>query len=395
MNLDIKKEHFDAITQILQNDGLSKEDIDIILNGTYQNYSSKENLPSPIFENKEYFPIIQALSEDYTLEKIPISHNINENKINDFKKILKDNNLTIDNIKALYRYSCGSNMILSAKRNKDLKKETISQGIDKQLDSTLIEYGIQKEFISKIHNYIDNLDYSKPLHENWKTTTDFLEQFGIPKKFKATINSAVMHKNSLAHLDKTLLDLDQCLTTNLKESINLTRAIKSSFLTSNLKSGEDLTSLIGKKIEETGYSSTSPIYDSSFAKYDDFDVVYDIYAPIGTQGISITPFSVYDNTEEEILLNSNDMYIIDVIPNVVDKNGKTKTILKTIVLSKDKTCYKGIGNTQTTKKELIEQYKNYRDKLSEAYSVDNSLTQNNEEIQEYDSQYQTDNHHIK
>ena len=51
--------------------------------------------------------------------------------------------------------------------------------------------------------YVNGLDYSKPLHENWQATTGYLEQYGIPRKYTAAINSTVMHKNSLAHLDET------------------------------------------------------------------------------------------------------------------------------------------------------------------------------------------------
>ena len=276
---------------------------------------------------------------------------------------------------------CGSNMILSAKRG--VPRETISQGIDAELDSRLAEYGFPQEHISQIHDYVNGLDYSKPLHENWQATTGYLEQYGIPRKYTAAINSTVMHKNSLAHLDETLSSLDQGLTTRLPESMKLTRAVKGEYLMSQLQPGEDLTSLIGRRIEETGYSSTSPIYDTSFAKYDDYDVVYDIYAPKGTQGTSITPFSSYGTAEEEVLLNSNDLYITDVVPGVVDKNGRTKTVLKSVMLSKDKTCYKGIGGKEqtftdiehATKEELMamreqaeqQEYRSYRDKLNEAY----------------------------
>ena len=95
-----------------------------------------------------------------------------------------------------------------------------------------------------------------------------------------------MHKNSLVHINEILSSPDQRLTASPPESIKLTSAIKSEYL--------------------------------------------------------ISSFSNYDTAEEEILLNSNNLYIIDVISNVIDKNGKIKTIVKSSILSKDKTCYKGI-----------------------------------------------------
>lgn len=380
--LNMNPNYTNGLIEMLRQNGLSEADIDVIVNGTYKEYSSSAELDSSsIFKGDEYSSIIQALSEDYTLEEMNSSLGISQDKINNFKVVLKDNNLTIDNVKAFNRYSSGSNMILSAKRG--VSREIISQGIDTELDSRLAEYGFPQEHISQIHDYVDSLDYSKPLHENWQATTKYLEQYGISKKYTAAINSTVMHKNSLAHLDETLSSLDQGLTTKLPESMKLTRAVKSEYLMSQLQPGEDLTNLVGRRIEETGYSSTSPIYDTSFAKYDDYDVVYDIYAPKGTQGTSITPFSSYGTAEEEVLLNSNDLYITDVIPGVVDKNGRTKTVLKSVMLSKDKSCYKGIGGkTQTftdiehaSKEELMmmrkqaeqQEYRSYRDKLNAAY----------------------------
>lgn len=380
--LNIDPNYTNGLIEMLRQNGLSKALIDVIVNGTYKEYSSSEELASSsIFKNDEYSSIIQALSEDYTLGEMSSSLGISQDKIDKFKVALKDSNLTVDNVKAFNRYSSGSNMILSAKRG--VSKETISQGIDTELDSRLVEYGFPQEYISQIHDYVNGLDYSKPLHENWQATTRYLEQYGISKKYSAAINSTVMHKNSLAHLDETLSFLDQGLTTRLPESMKLTRAVKSEYLMSQLQPGEDLTNLIGRRVEENGYSSTSPIYDTSFAKYDDYDVVFDIYAPKGTQGISITPFSSYGTAEEEVLLNSNDLYITDVNFGVIDKNGRTKTVLKSVVLSKDKVCYKGIGGKNQTftdienasKEELMamreqieqQEYRSYRDKLNAVY----------------------------
>ena len=380
--LNIDPNYTNGLIEMLRQNGLSEALIDVIVNGTYKEYSSSEELASSsIFKNDEYSSIIQALSEDYTLGEMSSSLGISQDKIDKFKVALKDSNLTVDNVKAFNRYSSGSNMILSAKRG--VSKETISQGIDTELDSRLVEYGFPQEYISQIHDYVNGLDYSKPLHENWQATTRYLEQYGISKKYTAAINSTVMHKNSLAHLDETLSFLDQGLTTRLPESMKLTRAVKSEYLMSQLQPGEDLTNLIGRRVEENGYSSTSPIYDTSFAKYDDYDVVFDIYAPKGTQGISITPFSSYGTAEEEVLLNSNDLYITDVNFGVIDKNGRTKTVLKSVVLSKDKVCYKGIGGKNQTftdienasKEELMamseqieqQEYRSYRDKLNAVY----------------------------
>lgn len=379
--LNLNQNYINGLIQMLSQEGLPQEDIMEIVNGSYKSYSTSNELSSSqIFSNEEYSSIIQALSEDYTIDEMT-SLGIKQEKVDSFLKVLQENNLTVDNIKAFNRYSSGSNMILAAKRG--VSREDISSSIDMELDSRLTEYGFPQEQISKIHEFVNGLDYSKPLHENWRATTEYLQKYGISRKYTAAINSTVMHKNSLEYLDETLSSLDKGLQTRLPESMKLTRAVKSDFIARQLQAGEDITSLVGRRIEETGYSSTSPIYDSSFAKYDDYDVVYDIYAPKGTQGTSITPFSSYGTAEEEILLNANDVYITDVRQNVVDQNGRTKIVLKALMLSKDKRCYRGIsGKTQeisdiehATKEELVSmreqaqqmEYQSYREKLNEAY----------------------------
>ena len=105
---------------------------------------------------------------------------------------------------------------------------------------------------------------------------------------------------------------------------------------------------IGKIMNNKGYTSTSPLYDSSFAKYDDYDTVMEIYAPKGTQGLYITQLSDYENTEQEVLLNPNDIYVVDAQKGVIDQNGRTKTVLKGLLLSKERECYKGIDKQQET-----------------------------------------------
>ena len=88
--------------------------------------------------------------------------------------------------------------------------------------------------------------------------------------------------------------------------------------------GEDLSSLVGKSISNKGQTSTSPLYDSSFASLDEYDTVIEIYTPEGSRGAYIAELSAYDKTEQEVLLNPNDLYITGVQTSVTDKNGRTK-----------------------------------------------------------------------
>ncbi len=68
----------------------------------------------------------------------------------------------------------------------------------------------------------------------------------------------------------------------------------------------------------------------------------EIYAPKGSRGSYIAELSAYDKTEQEVLLNPNDLYITDVQTGVVDKNGRTKNVLQALCLSKDRECYKEV-----------------------------------------------------
>lgn len=61
--LNMNPEYTNGLIEMLRQNGLSEADIDVIVNGTYREYSSSEELASSsIFQNDEYSSIIQALS---------------------------------------------------------------------------------------------------------------------------------------------------------------------------------------------------------------------------------------------------------------------------------------------------------------------------------------------
>ena len=102
------------IREALLKEGLHLSDINIILNGDYQNFASEDELKSKlpsIFKEDEYANIIQALADGYILNEMSQELGINLAKINTFKDILKNNNLSVEEIKAFNKYTVGSNMI--------------------------------------------------------------------------------------------------------------------------------------------------------------------------------------------------------------------------------------------------------------------------------------------
>ena len=211
------------------------------------------------------------------------------------------------------------------------------------LEKSLQTRGVSQTDIDKMKQFVKSADYESTLHSNYDIANDYMEQMGIQQNSRVSVRSAMQSMDRCTHIDETIASLDEGLgSTHLDKSMKLYRAVKSSYLEKGLKEGEDLSSLVGKSISNKGQTSTSPLYDSSFASLDEYDTVFEIYAPKGSRGSYIAELSAYDKTEQEVLLNPNDLYITDVQTGVVDKNGRTKNVLQALCLSKDRECYKEV-----------------------------------------------------
>ncbi len=311
---------------VLENRGLTSDQIKKIENEEYKEYS---NLNSKI----NYQNILRELADGYTLEELP-ARGIKEQDLEVFKNDLEDNNLTVENVKAINQYSNGSNMILGLKRN-TTNKTNIKENIYNELVDSLERRNLSSEEIEIIKNKVSNLDYTKPLHENYDIIRDDLINSGINSSARASAMTAVKNNNSLTHVDNTMNELDDALSkSRLKNPAKVYRAVREDV--------HKVDKTVGNEVSNEGYTSTSPNYDSSFAKYDQYTTVMEMNLPKGTQAIDITRFSDYDDAENEILLNSNDFIITEVNKNVIDKNGKKKDMLKGYALSKNKECYKDL-----------------------------------------------------
>ena len=195
--------------------------------------------------------------------------------------------------------------------------------------------------------FVQNADYQSPLHSNYDIANKYMEQMGFKQNARVSVRSAMQSIYRCTHIDETIAELEGGLSnTHLVKPMKLYRAVKSSYLEKGLEKGEDLRCLLGKTISNKGQTSTSPLYDSSFASLDDYDTVFEIYVPQGTRGAYIAELSAYDKTEQEVLLNPNDLYITGVQTGITDKNGRTKNVLQALCLSKDRECYKEIEQTQ-------------------------------------------------
>ena len=347
--IQMSQEQAQRISNMLQSQGISQSEIDQIINGEYETYGTEYDIESSLGGLKKYGDVLEKLSDGYTMDELQ-TEGISTQKIQEFQDMLQERNLTVDGAKAIYQYSVGSNMILGVKRG--VTKDTIKDQIIQDLESSLQTRGVPQTDIETMKKFIKDTDYQETLHSNYDRANEYMEQMGIQPKARVSVRSAMQSMDRCTHIDETISSLDEGLgRTNLPKSMKLYRAVKSSYLEKALPEGVDLSSLVGKTVSNNGQTSTSPLYDSSFAKYNDYDTVFEIYAPEGSRGSYITELSAYDNVEQEVLLNPNDLYITNVQKGVIDKNGKTKNVLQALALSKDRECYKEIEQLKGKNKE--------------------------------------------
>lgn len=327
------------ITNMLQNQGLSQSDINEILNGNYSTFQNEADLADVFSSSGNHQKVLQGLADGYTMEELP-QIGVNQSEIQGFMDTINSYNISVENAKAINQYSNGSNMILSVKRGTITRTE-LQSGIMQDLSIKLQERGMSQSQIYEISNVIQQLNYDKPVHNNYDIINSHMQEMNLPRACSPSVCKAVKDMNSFEHIDETISSLDEGLSkARLPQSMKLYRAIKTN--------GQvDMQNYVGKSMNNKGYTSTSPLYDSSFAKYDEYDTVMEIYAPKGTQGAYITQLSDYDSVEQEVLLNPNDIYVVGAQSGVIDKNGKSKTVLQGLLLSKERECYKDVGQQAT------------------------------------------------
>jgi len=122
----ISSEQAQKISQMLQNDGVSQTEIAQIISGNYETYNTEYDLEVSFGGLKKHGDILEKLSDGYTIEELQ-QQGISEQKIQAFQDMISQKNLSVDNAKAIYQYSIGSNMILGVKRG--TSKETIQEQI--------------------------------------------------------------------------------------------------------------------------------------------------------------------------------------------------------------------------------------------------------------------------
>lgn len=342
--INLENKHFDKLQTLLMKEGFNQNQINVMLkdftalDDKYDVY----HYTKPLFHNEFYKDVLMHYYDIY--KRTPRSSKVKDDQ---FIAILKSKNISISEAVSLRRYSFHSSFILSYKRQLDdkvsLKEKTLNN-----LEKLLCENKAVFALKDKIIDFVENIDYENDEPDEVSQRAErFYKSNHVPHKSTYDINGYINKMFELSKLDETISSIDKTLENQIPYNMILYRGIEDKYLNeiffNNLTPEKnDYTSLIGKKLEENGYLSTSSIYDASFAIFPRKNVVFKIFVPKGSQGMNIMPFSNYEN-ECEILLNSSDLYIFDVENDFIDKDFNKKIVLSCLLLSKDRECYKYIG----------------------------------------------------
>ena len=167
------------------------------------------------------------------------------------------------------------------------------------------------------------------------------------------INSGIRHDHMFDKVDgieiKQIRDwLDSALSKYepLSEDLRLYRGMRLNYFTSSSKEfstifkdvhPDDLDAiypimktLVGRTLDDLAYASTSPAYNTSFAKRVDMPIVLEILAKKGTQpGAYINQVSkFYDQENEFLLKRGTSLRIVEVEEPDLDSNDNRKLVIK-------------------------------------------------------------------
>lgn len=266
-----------------------------------------------------YANILQSLNDGYTIEELP-DLGIRQSEIQAFLQYIDNAGLTVDNAKALNMYSYNSETILAIKNDTKSAYE-IESDIRASAAELLEQRGLTTPQINKALGFVEDVDYNRPLHQNYAEAKEFFTEHEIPKSALPTINTAIKETDTVRRAEDIVSEIDDALSkSRLSESTDLYRAIR-------LPGADSSNVLETLVVDNPGYTSTSPEYESSFAKYDDYNVVLKMHAPEGIHGIALEPFSDYDSVEKEVLLGANKLEVSSV-SDVVNDNGNDKVLIE-------------------------------------------------------------------
>lgn len=323
----------------LASENFNQGQINAFLNNEYD-----ERYVANIYEFRHIIELYRSnLKENY------IRARIGEEVFNSFQNFLKENNLSIEDAKQIFRWSMDHNEILKIKRN----NSSTTLSYKDYFFQTLSRFRLQKNEIIQIYEFakkVAQLDDMQKIQNNIMT---FLGENHFSIVLCATILKFV---NSQQSLEGTVDSLEKSLTNQISRNIVVYRTIDESYLQKYINKLGGVDKIIGSKMEDKGFTSTSYREKNMFRELNaDNSVIIKIFVPKGSQGLDIAGFSKYPY-EYEILFNSNDLLIFDFDEHFIDSDGKEKTLLHAMLLSKDRSCYKDIGsNENDSEKDIYEE----------------------------------------
>lgn len=342
------------IDDILENEGFLRNQIENIKD-SYVKFESADdaniNMP-PMFNFDTYFESLYYLSDFHKHKKT-----YDKQRLESLKGILKVNNVSPSQARALNFYSSEGERVLAYKRNLSTRE---SQKLNAKnifiYKLQCIPSDMQKKQI--IYDFMKKNEFEKKNYIDVDKVENEIEHLDIEKEQKYVICDYIYTLTHILSLDKNIKYLDQCLKNQIVDNLIVYRGISSSFLYKLFPDkvsplSQNFASLVGEKIEEKGYLSTSSYIGSSFAHFPKNDIILEIFAPRGSQGFDISPFSNF-TYENELLFNSCDLFILG--NKDIKHVGEQKTLLSCLLISKERECYKNLNEIQVQSQDIRKIY---------------------------------------
>ena len=257
------------------------------------------------------------------------------------KEILKQRNISLPQAMALTLYSNSESNVAQFKRNLATPKQLFEKEKERLIESWEFE---KKSLLSK--EELDLIDdvcnvVKQEINKNIFSSFDVLKNMNLGNYLHYTLNFAIKCSN-MVKTYKLMPQLNEVLKNQLPYNMILYRGLEKGYLQKRF-GVSDLSKAIGMCFEDNGFSSTSLLFEDCFGAHATDFVTLRLFAPKGTQGLDITQFSPFE-TEREILLNSNDIFIVDY-----EEYERGCIMLTGFVLSKELECYKDIGKPKKQK----------------------------------------------
>lgn len=351
----IKKQYLEKIRKILISENFSDAQIDSMLS-SYRTFNDHDR--KKLFDRKNFSYFLDHVP--YQIEKrkeyIETRPHLKQ-EISPIYKALRRSNITLGQAQSLSLYTGGENAeILSVKRKNGNFHEYVKHISDDLLIDLIVagrncNLKLEDPQICDTISFIEDLN---PFSENsLKKLQNYLKEHKMFDVFKNPFYTFFMKIKNFFNYQETIKDLDVALQNCVPYNTIVYRGVAHSMIKKNKNFCNDYADLIGTKIEENGYLSTSLTFMASFAR-DSYNVCLKILVPKGSEGLEIYDYS-QNKQEHELLLNSCDLYVLDYYD---DKTGmydgiKTNIAFKPtfilFLLSKNRECYKNIASKNILK----------------------------------------------